>query len=136
MSDVSGGKPGPDEARRLIFEDLDLTNAVRSARAAYGWSDDQATEAELEYRRFLWLSYQHDGPAGALDSDADRLWHHHILDTQAYAADCGRIFGGYLHHTPTYAVTEEVRQETYRRGLERYEQEYSRPMPRPTWQCV
>jgi hypothetical protein len=136
MSDVSGGRPGPDEARRLIFEDLDLTNAVRTARAAYGWSDDEATEAEFEYRRFLWLSYQHQGPAGALQSDADRLWHHHILDTQAYTADCGRIFGGYLHHTPGYAVTEEARQAAQQLGVERYQQEYSRPLPKPTLGCI
>jgi len=136
MSDVSGGRPGPDEARRLIFEDLDLTNAVGTAPAAYGWSDDEATEAELEYRRFLWLSYQHDGPAGALHSDADKLWHHHILDTHAYAADCDRIFGGYLHHTPAYAITDAARQEAYQRGLDRYEQEYRRPLPRPTLNCA
>jgi hypothetical protein len=136
MSDVSGGRPGPDEARRLIFEDLDLTNAVRTARAAHGWSDDEATEAEFEYRRFLWLSYQHDGPAGAIHSDADKLWHHHILDTQRYGTDSGRIFGRYLHHTPTYAVTEEERQQVYQLGLERYETEYSRPLPRPTLSCV
>jgi hypothetical protein len=136
MSDVSSGRPGPDEARRLIFEDLDLTDATRTALAAYGWTDDEATEAELEYRRFLWLSYQHGGPAGALHSDADKLWHHHILDTQAYAADCNRIFGGYLHHTPGYAVTDEARQATRERGVERYQQEYRRPLPKPTLGCV
>jgi hypothetical protein len=136
MSDVSGGKPDPDEARRLIFEDLDLTDAIRTARIAYSWTDEAATEAELEYRRYLWLSYQHDGPAGALDSDADKLWHHHILDTPAYLADCDRMFGSYLHHTPAYAVTDVAQEEAYQRGLERYQLEYQRPVPKPTKSCV
>jgi hypothetical protein len=136
MSDVSGGRPGPDEARRLIFEDLDLTNAIDTARAAYGWSDDEAAEAEVEYRRFLWLSYLHDGPAGALQSDADKLWHHHILDTQAYAADCNRTFGRYLHHTPNYAISDEALQSAYQLGLERYQQEFHGPVPKPGTGCV
>jgi hypothetical protein len=136
MSDVTGGRPSPREARRLIFEDLDLTNVVRTAQDAYGWASDEAAEAELEYRRFLWLSYQHDGPAGTLDSNADKLWHYHILDTQTYAADCARMFGRYLHHTPTYKVAEESRQVSYQRGLERYQLEYGRPVPRPTADCL
>ena len=136
MSDVAGGRPGPEAARRLIFQDLDLTDVVQAARAAYNWSDDESAEAELEYRRFLWLSYQHDGPAGVLQSDADKLWHHHILDTQRYAADCDRMFGRYLHHTPAHRLTEEERREVHRRGLERYEREYNRPLPRPTLNCA
>jgi hypothetical protein len=135
MSDVTGGRPTPEEARRLIFQDLDLTNAVRIAQDAHGWPDDEAAEAALEYRRFLWLSYLHDGPAGALHTNADKLWHNHILDTQAYAADCDRIFGRYIHHTPHYATTEEARQEAYRRGLARYEAEYGAPIPQPTAEC-
>jgi hypothetical protein len=135
MSDVTGGRPSPEPARRLIFETLDLTDVVRTAQDANGWADDDAAEAELEYRRFLWLCYLHDGPAGTLDSNADKVWHHHILNTRSYIADCDRIFGGYLHHTPAYAVTEEERQQVYRRGLERYQREYSRPLPRPTLSC-
>jgi len=136
MSDVSGGRPSPQEARRPIFQDLDLTEAVRGARAAYHWTDEEAAEAELEYRRFLWLTYQHDGPAGALHGDADKLWHYHILDTRKYAADCDQILGRYIHHTPAHAVSEGERQAAYQRGLERYEAEYNRPMPRPGILCV
>src|SRR6266550_2139058 len=104
MSGLSGGRPSPDEARRLIFDELDLTEVVRAARAAYNWNDDATAEAEREYRRFLWLCYQHDGPAGAIHGDADKLWHFHILNTRGYMADCERIFGRFLHHTPNYAI--------------------------------
>jgi hypothetical protein len=136
MSDVTAGRPSPEEARRLIFEGTDLTNTVRVAQDAYGWTDEEAAEAELEYRRFLWLCYLHDGPAGALQSDADKLWHHHILDTQAYATDCERIFGGYIHHTPAYSITEAERQQVYEQGLQRYQAAYDRPLPKPTLSCV
>lgn len=136
MSDVPGDRPGPEEARQLIFEDLDLIDAARAARAAHGWTDEEATEADLEYRRFLWLCYEHDGPAGALQANADKLWHHHILDTARYTADCGRIFGRYIHHTPAYALTEEERQQVYRQGLERYQRAYDRPLITPTASCV
>jgi hypothetical protein len=135
MTDVSGGRPSPEEARRLIFEDLDLSDAVRTARAAHHWTDEETADAELEYRRFLWLCYQEDGPVGAIHTDADRLWHHHILDTQGYMADCERIFGRYLHHAPAYGASEEDRQRLHRQGLERYQREYRRPLPRPTLSC-
>ena len=30
--------------------------------------------------------------------DIDLFWHQHILDTRAYAKDCQKVFGQFLHH--------------------------------------
>lgn len=63
-----------------------------------GWSQDYANQIEQEYKRFLYLL--------AVDIDAvptkdiDAMWHQHILDTRAYAADCQRVFGSFVHHFP------------------------------------
>jgi len=32
--------------------------------------------------------------------EIDRVWHHHILDTSKYAADCEMLFGRFIHHFP------------------------------------
>jgi len=63
-------------------------------------SAPQATEAVDLYRKFLEIVA--DNP----DSDlvppglADKAWHHHILETRRYVADCEYLFGGYMHHDP------------------------------------
>lgn len=65
-----------------------------------GWSLEQATEVEFEYRRFLCLMklFPHEQMAPLFDIDI--FWHYHILDTMKYAADCEHIFGYFLHHFP------------------------------------
>ena len=37
----------------------------------------------------------------------DEVWHQHILDTNAYAEDCERIFGHFLHHYPYFGMEGE-----------------------------
>ncbi len=32
------------------------------------------------------------------------MWHFHILDTIAYHEDCGKVFGGYMHHYPYFGM--------------------------------
>jgi hypothetical protein len=65
-----------------------------------GWSLEQATAVEFEYRRFLCLMklFPHEPVAPLFDVDI--FWHYHILDTMKYAADCEQIFGYFLHHFP------------------------------------
>lgn len=63
--------------------------------------DSHAVEkACQEYKQFLILSLIYDNRIIVPSIEADRVWHQHILDTHAYAADTERVFGFFLHHFP------------------------------------
>lgn len=68
-----------------------------------GWEQAKVDDIEVRYKRFLLLSATAD-----LDvvptTDIDSMWHYHILDTRAYAADCQTVFGGFFHHFPYFGL--------------------------------
>ena len=72
-----------------------------------GWSADQCELVELEYRRYLALSWQYPDKAIVPSKVVDIFWHFHILDTQAYVEDCNRAFGYFLHHYPYFGMRGE-----------------------------
>jgi len=87
---------GPKPPRVKLEDILDRVQKER------GWSETEAREAELWYLRFLALSHQRGNrPTFGISEKSDYLWHAHILLTRRYRADCQRIFGAYLDHTPT-----------------------------------
>lgn len=59
------------------------------------------------------------------------MWHHHILDTHAYAPDCQSVFGHFLHHFPYWGMRgEEDKAElysAYAATLQLYEQHFGAP---------
>lgn len=66
---------------------------------------DEATVRKviLEYRRMLFLAQKDFANAHVVPSKAvDEIWHNHILDTNAYIADCQKMFGRYMHHAPSF----------------------------------
>ncbi len=69
-----------------------------------GWSMDHCTRVAGEYRRYLALSRRYPDEAIVPSKIVDTFWHAHILDTQAYAADCDRLFGSFLHHFPYFGM--------------------------------
>lgn len=87
------------ESLDLEFQKRRLMNPL----TGYGWSRDRATRVEKLYHRFLFLNAASAGieQAPVPTEDIDALWHLHILDHARYSRDCERIFGSYLHHTPT-----------------------------------
>lgn len=80
---------------------LDLEPVAYKVCRDEGWPVEQVDRVEHEYRQFLQLILD----AGKDDRIAptraiDIFWHHHILDTAKYFADCDTVFGTYLHHYP------------------------------------
>ena len=69
-----------------------------------GWSAEQWERIEMEYRRYLALSQHYPNRAIVPSRLVDKFWHFHILDTQAYAYDCARVFGHFLHHYPYFGM--------------------------------
>jgi hypothetical protein len=64
------------------------------------------------------------------------MWHRHILDTRAYAEDCERIFGGFMHHFPYFGMRgdadAEALADAYDETLRCYREAYGEP-PADTW---
>lgn len=106
--------PGGSPQRDVLAADVravDLERIVQKLAVQPGWSLARAREAELDYRRFLNLRVQYPGTSLVPTHDIDEVWHGHILDTRAYAADCERLFGGFLHHAPSFGGGERVQLE-------------------------
>jgi hypothetical protein len=113
MQSVQALRPTPEFAERLIFHELDLKPMLEQCRKDYQWTAEQAEEAELWYRRHLWLCFQFpDQPISVLSKKADQLWHQHIIDTNRYREDCNRIFGAFLNHVPFYAEQTVLVEDT------------------------
>ncbi len=71
------------------------------------WSFEQCENAEREYKRFLTLIKLNPRKQIVPTKQMDKFWHHHILDTQAYQADCMKVFGHFIHHFPYFGIYGE-----------------------------
>jgi hypothetical protein len=90
-----------DECNSIVELDLDpIKVKLMHKQSGEGWTLEQASAVEVEYRRFLYLCKAFHNEAVAPLEDVDTFWHYHILDTMKYAQDCRDIFGRFLHHFP------------------------------------
>ena len=100
------------------------------------WGVDYCDRVELEYRRYLTLSQQYPDKAVVPSKVVDTFWHFHILDTQAYADDCDRTFGYFLHHYPYFGMRGEEDASAlgaaYDETLALYESHFGSP-PEDLW---
>lgn len=71
------------------------------------WTLEQALDAALWYRRFLYLNALYPDRSIVPTPAMDTFWHYHILDTQKYADDCQLTFGYFLHHFPYFGMRGE-----------------------------
>lgn len=130
--------PAADALDRL-GESLDLSNIrFKLANPEEGEppTDAQLDTMETEYRKFLALRLAHPGAAIVPCKLVDEMWHRHILDTQAYANDCDRIFGFFVHHFPYFGMRGESDAQdladAYGETLELYRAAFGEP-PADTW---
>ena len=102
------GPPAQVIPSRIAAMDLSMVKLkLMDTEEGEGWSADECTRLELEYRRYLALSLQYPDKAIVPSKLVDKFWHFHILDTQAYAEDCQRAFGYFLHHYPYFGMRGE-----------------------------
>ena len=76
-------------------------------REGHGWTAAEADRHELEYKRFLTLLAKYPEEIIVPDTDVDKFWHGHILDTMKYMGDCENVFGYFLHHFPYFGMRGE-----------------------------
>lgn len=89
------------------LKELDLSMIsmkLRDPLEGKGWSEEYCSRVEREYRRFLALTRRYADRPIVPSNIVDAFWHSHILDTQAYAHDCERLFGHFLHHFPYFGM--------------------------------
>ena len=105
-STIDSPVPTALDAMRQL-EELDLTMVrmnLADPEEGEGWDAAQLDLAEQEYRRFLALHLMFPEMAVVPCHLVDKVWHAHILDTQAYGPDCERMFGFFLHHFPYFGM--------------------------------
>ncbi|MBD2463593.1 glycine-rich domain-containing protein-like [Oscillatoria sp. FACHB-1407] len=71
------------------------------------WSQQQINEAIAAYKQFLFLIYCYPNQPLVPTEAIDRVWHHHVLDTQKYAEDCQFLFNRFIHHFPYFGIRGE-----------------------------
>lgn len=77
---------------------LGLDRAIPRMVAEGDFADDaEARRAIAGYERFFLLAAGHRGEPLVPSQAADLVWRRHLLDTPAYAEDCARWAGGFLH---------------------------------------
>ena len=93
-----------DPERRINEESLDLIRWKMNNSSEVGLNEEEVEMAIEEYRRFLILKIENPAVKLAPTDLMDKAWHMHILDTRRYSEDCEMMFGGFLHHRPSYNV--------------------------------
>ena len=96
------------ESPVLSPRDLDLAFLRAALVARDGLDAATADRALDEYRGFLAACKAAPHARLVPSSLADVAWHRHILHTRRYAADCARLFGGFLHHEQPDADVERA----------------------------
>jgi hypothetical protein len=92
----------------IFAMDLDpIKFKLMDKKEGQGLTRAETDRMELEYRRFLALAAKFPEEMIVPDTDVDRFWHCHILDTMKYAEDCQRVFGYFLHHFPYSGMRDD-----------------------------
>ena len=73
-----------------------------------GWTKEQTEKAIAHYVMFMALKHEYPNVEIVPSEEIDRVWHHHILDTQNYGADCQQVFGSFIHHFPYFGIRSEA----------------------------
>ena len=79
---------------------------MQDAEEGLGWSAEECDFVEQDYKRFLALKFAYPDEEIVPNQEIDKFWHFHILDTRAYAADCERVFGYFVHHFPYFGMRD------------------------------
>ena len=82
----------------------DLKHSMSTRPGGLSWPAEQCDWAEDQYKKWLFLRRKHENQLLSPNSEIDRFWHEHILDTRAYFRDTARIFGYYQHHFPYFGA--------------------------------
>lgn len=123
---------------RIAAIDLSMVKLkLQDAEEGQGWTAEYCERVELEYRRYLLLTGTYPELAIVPSRIIDTFWHGHILDTHAYAPDCDRVFGYFLHHYPYFGMRDAADAaalgDAYDQTLDLYADRFGMP-PADLWE--
>lgn len=106
---LQADKKTPEQMVEAVFAlNLDpIKFKLMDKKEGCGWTCEEADRHELEYRRFLALVAKYPDDVITPDTNVDKFWHGHILDTMKYAEDCQAVFGYFLHHFPYFGMRDD-----------------------------
>lgn len=138
MAVVTRPLPVSEALERVASIDLRMVRLkLADPEEGKGWTQEQLDAVEREYRRFLALHLTHPDAAIVPCGDVDAMWHFHILDTEAYGADCEKAFGRFLHHFPYFGMRgeedEKALVDAYDWTLSTYQEVFGEPVPAAVW---
>jgi hypothetical protein len=91
-----------------IIKNWDMSHICEYLVINEGVTQEDAVAMELEYKRFLAISFVvTDERRYPISASVDPFWHSHIMHTHDYTKMCHTLGGQYIHHVP--AVTAEAR---------------------------
>jgi hypothetical protein len=106
----------PLAVNKKIAKSMELINSIdfsmikmklMDEEEGKGWSEQHCNQVENIYKRFLCMIYLNTEFSIVPTKEVDSFWHQHILDTRAYANDCQKIFGKFIHHFPYLGMRGE-----------------------------
>ena len=97
---------------------------LQDPKEGQGWTEEQCSSAEVEYKRYLQLNMQYPKKSIVPNKIMDTMWHYHILDTRVYCEDCQKVFGGYFHHYPYFGMRGEQDKQNLLNSFERTKEMY------------
>jgi hypothetical protein len=119
------------------FGGADAFTKAFAAKVAkkHGWSTSFALKAVAEYKKFVYLGIVGDRvvtPSKVID----KVWHEHMLFSEAYRNFCKKILHTRFDHYPELMPNEdqtEVFSAQYIYTLELYEKEFNQDVPADVW---
>lgn len=94
-----------DSAIKYI-KTMDLSMIENKMIQSYGWRANEAKQAKILYKNYLFLRLKYPTESLPPSKDIDEFWHNHILDTKKYREDCQAIFGHFFDHYPYFGMDE------------------------------
>lgn len=96
--------------------DFSMIKAKLCHKKGEGWTQAEAKYYINKYKKWLYLRLVAPDATHVPSEKIDEVWHAHILDTKAYAADCNRIFGNMLHHFPYLGLRGKEDEDNLKRA--------------------
>lgn len=98
--------------------DLSFPKALLGEPDREGWCHEKIDFMEKQYKNLLFLWYKYPKQTLPPSKDTDVFWHTHILCTKQYTDDMQKIFGRYLHHTPTIESQDDAGNKKFAKAFE------------------
>ena len=112
-------------AQHIAIDNYDLSFLRERIADGRKLDGEDLAVVEREFKRFMKLVLQCEGPLAVIDPRVDELWHSFILFTPEYERFCHDVMGFFVHHQPRTTRTP-IPERAISNFLEAYAATYGR----------